>query len=87
MLLKNIVLNKRLNIFIVEDEPLICATIETALKKQGFKVAGDADNVSEALSAINTTQPDLVLVDINLDDYKNPKIKLLLLHIFPKIYV
>ncbi len=71
MLLKNIVLNKRLNIFIVEDEPLICATIETALKKQGFKVAGDADNVSEALSAINTTQPDLVLVDINLDDYKD----------------
>lgn len=71
MFLKNIVLNKRLNIFIVEDEPLICATIETALRKQGFKVAGDADNVTEALSAIKTLQPDLVLVDIQLEDNKD----------------
>jgi len=71
MFLKNIVLNKRLNIFIVEDEPLICATIETALRKQGFKVAGDADNVIDALSAINTLNPDLILVDIQLDDHKD----------------
>lgn len=71
MLLKNVILNKNLSIFIVEDEPLICATIETALRKQGFKVLGDADNVFDAFQAINTLNPDLVLVDIQLDGVKD----------------
>ena len=39
---------KLLNIYIVEDEPLITATVETALKKQGFKVIGDSDEFDEA---------------------------------------
>ena len=71
MLLKNLVLNRNLNIFIVEDEPLICATIETALRKQGFKVMGDADNFSDALKAIEALHPDLVLIDIQLEGFKD----------------
>jgi DNA-binding LytR/AlgR family response regulator len=64
-------LNNNLNIFIVEDEPLICATIETALSKQGFKVIGDSDNFSDAYNAIQTLQPDLVLLDIQLEGFKD----------------
>ena len=58
---------KRLRIYIVEDEPLICATIETALQKQGFEVIGDNDCVREALQDIQRLSPELVLLDINLE--------------------
>jgi len=56
-----------LSIFIVEDEPLIAATIETALEKQGFKVLGEAENYEDAMSAIQKQKPDLVLLDIQLE--------------------
>ena len=58
---------KRLRIYIVEDEPLICATIETALQKQGFQVVGDNDCVREAYDDIQKLNPELVLLDINLE--------------------
>ena len=62
---------KLLNIYIVEDEPLIAATVETALKKQGFKVIGDSDEYDEALEQIDKNRPDLVLVDIQLEGDKD----------------
>ncbi|MDC8002105.1 LytTR family transcriptional regulator DNA-binding domain-containing protein [Aequorivita todarodis] len=62
---------KALKIYIVEDEPLIVATITSALKKHGFHVLGDSDEYDEALPAIENTQPDLVLVDIQLEGAKD----------------
>lgn len=60
-----------LRIYIVEDEPLIAATIETALKKQGFSVIGEAETYEEALSEIKQLKPDLVLLDIQLEGEKD----------------
>ena len=62
---------KALNVYIVEDEPLIAVTIETALKKQGFTVVGDSETFDEALSEIRISKPDLVLVDIQLEGEKD----------------
>ncbi|KAA5827739.1 response regulator transcription factor [Algibacter amylolyticus] len=62
---------KFINIYIVEDEPLIAATIETALLKQGYTVVGDAEDVITALKDIAILQPDLVLIDIQLDGEKD----------------
>lgn len=62
---------KSLNIYIVEDEPLITATVTTALKKQGFKVIGDSDEFDEALEQIDKLRPDLVLLDIQLEGVKD----------------
>ncbi len=62
---------KALKIYIVEDEPLIVATITSALKKQGFHVIGDSDEFDEALPAIDKNQPDLVLLDIQLEGTKD----------------
>ena len=59
------------SIYIVEDEPLIAATIETMLSKQGFLVVGDADNAQTALKQIETLKPELVLVDIMLEGNKD----------------
>lgn len=62
---------KNPTIYIIEDEPLIAATIETALKKQGFNVLGDAENYTDALEAIKKMKPDLVLLDIQLEGDKD----------------
>lgn len=60
-----------MKIFIVEDEPLIVATIEMALKKQGYLVLGDSDEYDDALLQIDKMLPDLVLVDIQLQGAKD----------------
>ncbi|MFD2822250.1 LytR/AlgR family response regulator transcription factor [Lacinutrix iliipiscaria] len=62
---------KAQTIYIVEDEPLIVSTIETALRKQGYNVVGDADSVVIALKEINTLSPDLILIDIQLEGLKD----------------
>lgn len=61
---------KPLSVFIIEDEPLIASTIETALKKHHYYICGEADNANDALKGIHNLAPDLVLVDIQLEGYK-----------------
>lgn len=56
-----------LRVYIIEDEPLIASTIETMLLKQGYNVCGDSDNAKEALKEVKLLQPDLVLIDIQLE--------------------
>ncbi|WP_179021144.1 LytR/AlgR family response regulator transcription factor [Winogradskyella forsetii] len=62
---------KSLNIFIVEDEPLIVSTIEVALRKQGFLAIGDAEDYTTALRDIELLKPDLTLIDIQLSGDKD----------------
>ncbi len=58
---------RQLKIYIVEDDPIIAMTIETALIKQGYRFWGHAESCNEALAEIKAKRPDLVLVDIQLD--------------------
>ncbi len=60
-----------LKIIVIEDEPLICVAVETALKKVGYRIIGDADNFEDGLSIIKNKTPDLVLVDIQLEGEKD----------------
>ena len=62
---------KSLNIYIVEDEPLIVSTIEVALRKQGFYAIGDAEDYQKALRDIELLKPDLTLIDIQLNGHKD----------------
>lgn len=62
---------KSLNIYIVEDEPLIVSTIEMALRKQGFSAIGDAEDYTTALRDIELLKPDLTLIDIQLSGDKD----------------
>lgn len=58
-----------LNVFIVEDDPMVMEVNKSYLNKlTGFKVSGEAGSGSEALKKITKTKPDLVLLDINLPD-------------------
>ena len=54
-------------ISIVEDDPVIRANYADVLKKQGYEVATYGDR-GEALAAMRSRLPDLVLLDIGLGD-------------------
>jgi DNA-binding NarL/FixJ family response regulator len=55
-----------IRILIVEDSPTVALLIESALKGQGYEIAGRADSGSGAVELALETKPDLVLMDISL---------------------
>ena len=56
-----------LRIQIVEDEPIVALDLRSGLEQLGYEVVGIAANEPEALSLADRQQPDLVLMDIHLD--------------------
>lgn len=59
-------INKKLRIFIAEDEAIILRNFMDKVKKMGHEVAGTALNGADAVERITEAIPDLVLVDINM---------------------
>ncbi len=58
-------------IIIVEDEPIISADLAMYMKKMGHKVIGKAYNSERALDIIAIHQPDLILLDVNIEGTKD----------------
>lgn len=58
----------KIKILIVEDEPLIAEDIRELLSQVNYQVVGVAFNKEDAFSLLQTTQPDIALLDINLGD-------------------
>ena len=56
------------SILVVEDDPVISQLISWRLKKLGYEVSGTAPTVEKALSLLKSKVPDLVLVDIALQE-------------------
>lgn len=54
-------------ILLVEDEPIIAAGIATKLKQLGYELAGQAASGENAVRLAESTEPDLVLMDISLE--------------------
>jgi DNA-binding NarL/FixJ family response regulator len=54
------------NIVLVDDHPLIRSGLINALSASGFKVVGEAVSVAEGLAVINSTKPQVCIVDVNL---------------------
>jgi len=54
-------------VLIVEDEPLIALDLEATLQTLGFDVCGCASNAREAVELATSRQPDLVLMDLYLE--------------------
>jgi DNA-binding NarL/FixJ family response regulator len=52
-------------VFIVDDHRLFLAGVRAELGEQ-FDVVGEATDVDEAIAAIRTTGPDVVLVDVHM---------------------
>ena len=63
----NLLPMKPIRVFIVEDETLNIDIITAHLENLGYQVAGKARSGEEALASIEQHDPDLVLLDINLE--------------------
>lgn len=51
---------------LVDDHPLIRKGLSETLIAKGFQVVGNAETVTEALAVLNSRDPEICLVDINL---------------------
>jgi response regulator NasT len=56
------------NVLIVEDDTLVGIGLSAILQRLGHRVAGQAATAQEARRMFRETSPDLVLMDIRLDD-------------------
>lgn len=56
------------SILVVEDDPVISQLISWRLKKLGYEVSGTAPTVEKARSLLKSKVPDLVLIDIALQE-------------------
>ncbi len=55
-----------MRIVLVDDHPLIRSGLATTLSMNGFEVVGEAASIAEGLAVINSTKPQICVVDINL---------------------
>lgn len=58
---------RTVRILLVDDHPLVREGLAEVLHRQpGYRVCGEADDRAEALAAIETRKPDLVILDFTL---------------------
>ncbi len=57
---------EKINILIVEDESIVALDLATGLERDGYHVAGIADNAEEAKELFNSNNIDILLMDINI---------------------
>ena len=53
-------------VLIVEDAVIIAEDLAASVEELGYEVVGIADNAPEAFELIESKQPDVALLDINL---------------------
>ena len=56
------------NILIVDDAAFMRMMIKDILSKNGYTVAGEAENGAKAVEKYNELKPDLVLMDITMPE-------------------
>lgn len=61
-------MNREVAILVVEDEPLISMMLEDFLDELGYRLAGTADGVADALRLVDRGGFDAALLDVNLRD-------------------
>ena len=53
-------------ILLVDDHPLTRSALSALLRQNGFEVAGEATDGSEAIEAARRLEPDLILLDLSM---------------------
>lgn len=62
--------NEDINILIVEDEIILALSLELSLQEMQYKVSGIESTANQAIIHAQNHFPDIVLMDINLNDSK-----------------
>jgi DNA-binding response OmpR family regulator len=53
-------------ILVVEDEALIAMDLQAILEEAGYRVLGPANSSAAALALLDSDEPDVALLDVNL---------------------
>lgn len=57
----------KISLLIVEDEPIIAADLTICFNRMGYQVLDSLHSGEEALEYLKSQQPDLILMDVQLD--------------------
>ncbi|MCO5236972.1 MAG: response regulator [Chitinophagaceae bacterium] len=57
---------EKVNVLIVEDEMITALDLSTGLEREGYRIAGIADNAEEAIRLFKEHPADIILMDINI---------------------
>ncbi len=60
--------DKDINILVVEDEIILAMAMEISLIDMGYIVSGIETNTKDAVNHVKKNKPDIVLMDINLNE-------------------
>ncbi len=58
----------KIEILIVEDDEITALNLSMSLQKHGYNIAATCDNIQEATKNIKTHKPNIVIIDISLQD-------------------
>ncbi len=58
--------SRGIQVFVVEDEALVCTMIEDFLEELGFEVIATAAHLEDALAKAATLSIDVAILDVNL---------------------
>jgi DNA-binding NarL/FixJ family response regulator len=59
--------SKRLQVYVVEDSPVMLRMLVSTIEAAGAELAGHCDSAQRAINEIFMLEPDLILVDISLN--------------------
>lgn len=77
-----------INILLVDDQALLCEVLKTWLDvEQDIQVIGVAHNGQEAIAAIEKSQPDIVLMDIDMPQMDGLRATRIISQRFPQVKV
>jgi DNA-binding NarL/FixJ family response regulator len=54
-------------ILIVDDHPVVRQGLKMSLSQAGFSVCGEAEGMADAMNALDSVKPDLILADLDLE--------------------
>jgi len=60
-----------IKILAVEDDPIYAESLELVVRELGYELVGVVDNALAALQLLDETSPDLILMDIEINDTIN----------------
>jgi len=59
---------KKTKILVVEDEIIVALEIKNAIEQYGYKVTDTVTNYTTAIQSVKDNQPDMIFMDINLEN-------------------
>lgn len=79
--------NTAVRVLIVDDHPGFRASARSLLEGEGYEVVGQAEDAASALALAQETQPEVVLLDVQLPDLDGFELAERLIAVHPQLQI